>query len=446
MIITKKVISRRAVLRGLGATVALPLLDSMVPALASARLNAARPRVRFAGIYVPNGISIGSWTPATTGSAFELSPTLTPLAPFQKQLLVLSGLANKEADAYVGEGAGDHSRGPASWLSGVHAKKTSGSDLQAGTTIDQIAAATLGAEVQLSSLELALESTEMLGSCDVGYSCAYQGTISWRTPTTPLPMENDPRAVFERMFGGDTTDPQRRRARLEKERSILDSVRTEVLGLRTQLGAKDRSRLTEYLDAVRDVERRIQKATDQSNRELPVTQRPEGMPSTFEEQAKLMFDLQLLAFQADLTRVITFMLGREVSNRTFPEIGVREPHHPLSHHQNSREKLDAKAKVDAYHVQMLAYFLDRLRSTADGDSSLFDQVVLLYGAGISDGDLHNHINLPVLLAGGGAGQLTGGRHLRYTENTPLANLHLSLLDKLGIPMERVGNSTGRLEL
>jgi len=252
MIITKKAISRRTVLRGLGATVALPLLDSMVPALATARLNAARPRVRFAAIYVPNGISIGSWTPAATGSAFELSPTLTPLAPFKKQLLVLSGLANKEADAYVGEGAGDHSRGPASWLSGVHAKKTSGSDLQAGTTIDQIAAATLGAEVQLSSLELALESTEMLGSCDVGYSCAYQGTISWRTPTTPLPMENDPRAVFERMFGGDTTDPRRRRARLEKERSILDSVRTEVLGLRTQLGAKDRSRLTEYLDAVRD--------------------------------------------------------------------------------------------------------------------------------------------------------------------------------------------------
>ena len=446
MIITKKAIPRRAVLRGIGATIALPLLDSMVPALAAVQERTAKPRMRFGAIYVPNGVSIGSWTPAATGSAFELSPTLAPLAPFRNQLLVLSGLANKEADAYAGEGAGDHSRGPATWLSGVHAKKTEGSDLQAGTTIDQIVAKSLGAEVQLSSLELALESTELLGSCDVGYSCAYQGTISWRTPSTPLPMENDPRAFFELMFGGETTDPQRRLARMEKERSILDSVRMQAMGLQKQLGPKDRSRLTEYLEAVRDVERRIQKAAEQSDRQLPITEQPEGIPAAFDEHAKLMFDLQVLAYQADLTRVITFMLGREVSNRTFPEIGVREPHHPLSHHQNNPEKIAAKAKVDNYHLQMLAYFLEKLRATPDGDGSLLDQVMIVYGAGICDGDLHNHINMPLLVIGGGAGQLKGGRHIQYKDRTPLTNLHLTLLDKMGIAMEQIGDSTGRLEL
>ena len=446
MIVTKKAIPRRTVLRGLGAAVALPLLDSMVPALTAARRTVASPVVRLGAVYLPNGMSMASWTPVTEGSGFEFSPTLMPLAPFRDRVLVLSGLCNRAADPNPGENAsGPHSRGPASWLSGVHVKKTEGTDVQAGITIDQIAARELGRHTQLASLELSLESTEMLGSCDIGYSCAYQGTVSWRSATVPLPMENDPHAVFERMFGGDTTDPQERLARITKERSILDSVLTQVRGLRNELGPDDRLKLTEYLEAVRDVERRIRKAEEQSDREFPVVEQPPGAPAKFEEYCKLMFDLHLLAYQVDLTRVVTFMMGREVSNRTFPEIGVREPHHPLSHHQSKPDKKATKARVDAYHIRMFAYFLERLRATQDGDGSLLDHVMILYGAGISDGDLHNHINLPVLVAGGGAGQVRGGRHI-LCPDVPLTNLHLALLDKIGIPMERVGDSTGKLEL
>ena len=446
MIITKKAIPRRAVLRGLGAAVALPLLDSMVPALVAARKTVANPIVRLGAIYLPNGMSMDSWTPAQAGSEFEFSPTLMPLLPRRDRVLVVSGLRNSAADPGPGEIAtGPHSRGPAAWLSGVHSKKMDGTDVRAGITIDQIAARELGIHTQLASLELSLESTEMLGSCDIGYSCAYQSTVSWRSPTVPLPMENDPRAVFERMFGGDTTDPQERLARTRKERSILDSVSTQVRGLQRQLGPNDGAKLGEYLDAVRDVERRIQKAEEQSDREFPVVEQPIGAPATFEEYCKLMFDLQLLAYQVDLTRVITFMMGREVSNRTFPEIGVSEPHHPLSHHQNKPEKKAPKARVDTYHIRMFAYLLERLHATQDGDGSLLDHVMILYGSGISDGDIHNHINLPVLVAGGGAGRVRGGRHIQCPD-VPLTNLHLALLDKIGVPLERVGDSTGQLEL
>jgi len=446
MIITGKVIPRRTVLRGLGASVALPLLDSMVPALAVAGETVAKPVPRLGAIYVPNGIQGEFWIPETEGADFALTPTLKPLAPFRDRVLVVSGLDNKEADALPGEGAGDHSRGPATWLSGVHAKKTEGVDIQAGVTMDQIAAKELGRDTQLASLELTLESRNLLGSCDVGYSCAYQGTISWRTPTTPLPMEGDPRAVFERLFGDvGSTDARARLTRTREDRSILDSVLDKVAHLQNGLGSRDRAKLTEYLDAIRDVERRIQKVEEQSTRELPLVAQPGGIPRTFEEHAKLMFDLQVLAFQCDLTRVFTFMMGREVSGRTYPEIGVSEPHHALSHHQNELEKKTKVAKINAYHMQMFAYFLEKLRSTPDGEGSLLDHVAIVYGSGMSDGQLHDHVNLRLLVAGGGTGRIKGGRHLRFASGTPVANLHLTLLDKLGVPAEHLGDSTGTIE-
>jgi hypothetical protein len=326
----------------------------------------------------------------------------------------------------------------------VHAKKTDGADLQAGTTMDQIAARALGSVTQLASLELALESTEMLGACDVGYSCAYQGTVSWSSPSTPLPMENDPRAVFERLFGVDTTDSKERIERVRSDRSVLDSVNEQLRALQRRVGAGDRGKLTEYQDALRDVERRIQRAEEQSQRELPLVDQPVGIPPTFEQHAKLMFDLQVLAFQCDLTRVITFMLGREVSNRTFPEIGVADPHHPISHHQNDADRIAKVTKINTYQAQMFAYFLERLRSTDDGSGSLLDNAMILYGAGISDADLHNHVNLPVIVAGGGSGLLKGGRHIKYPEHAPLTNLHLTLLDKLGVPQDALGDGSATL--
>jgi hypothetical protein len=331
-------------------------------------------------------------------------------------------------------------------LTGVHAKKTEGADLQAGTSMDQIAAGQLGKETQLASLEMTLEYTEMLGACDAGYACAYSNTIAWRSPTTPLPMEIDPRAVFERLFGeGDTTDPAARLVRIAEDRSILDSLTQDVARLSRQLGARDRSKLGEYLDAIRDVERRIQRAEEQSTRELPVIQQPAGVPSTFEEHSKLMFDMLTLAYQADLTRVSTFMMGHEVSSRAYPEIGVPDAHHPLSHHQGDKEKISKCIKVNLFHMQMFAYFVEKLRATPDGDGSLLDHSVLMYGGGISDGNQHSHLNLPMLLIGGGSGQLKGGRHIRYPQNTPLANLHVSVLDKLGVPTGSFGDSNGQLE-
>jgi hypothetical protein len=445
MIVTKKALPRRTVLRGMGAALALPFLDSMVPAFAATGESAATAVPRLCAIYLPNGCQMVNWTPIGEGTALELSPILQPLKPFRDQITVISGLANTEADAYPGEGAGDHSRGPAAWLSGVHARKTDGADLQAGTTMDQIAAQQLGKLTQLASLELSLESTEMLGACDVGYSCAYQGTISWRSSTTPLSMENDPRAVFERLFGTDSTDPRVRLEWIRRERSVLDSVAEQVTGLRRVLGTQDLGKLGEYLDAVRDVERRIQRTEEQNSRELPVVEQPVGIPPTFEQHAKLMFDLQVLAYQCDLTRVITFMMGREVSNRTYPEIGVPDPHHPTSHHQNDPAKMEKVTKINTYQAQMFAYFLEKLRTTPAGDGSLLDQMIIVYGAGISDADLHNHINLPMLIAGGAARRLKGGRHIKFAEAVPLTNLHLTVLDMLGIPLDRLGDSTGTLD-
>jgi hypothetical protein len=425
---------------------ALPFLDSMVPALSALAGSAASGPRRLGVVYVPNGVNMLQWTPKTEGTAFEFTPALNPLEPFRDRLFVLSGLADKMAVPLPGEGTGDHARAASTFLTGVHVKKTEGPDIQAGISMDQIAAQTLGKETQLASLELALDSVEVLGACDAGYSCAYANTISWRTPTTPLPMENDPRAVFERLFGAsDSTDTKARLARLQEDKSVLDFITGELASLNRSLGTRDRSKLNEYLEAVRDVERRIQTAEAQSNRELPVVDQPAGIPNSFDAHAKLMFDLLILAYQTDLTRVGTFMMAKEVSGRSYPEIGVPDGHHACSHHQNDPVKLEKLTKINAYHLQQFAYFLEKLRNTPDGDGSLLDHSMFIYGSGISDGNIHFHLDLPMLLVGGGSGQLKGGKHLRYQNDTPITNLYVSVLDKLGVATESFGDSTGKLE-
>jgi Protein of unknown function (DUF1552) len=447
VIITKKAIPRRTVLRGLGATLALPLLDSMVPALTALRYTAAKPVNRLGLVYVPMGAVMSNWTPATEGGEFECTPILQPLAPFQDRLLVLTGLDNEPAVARLGEPAGGHGRIGGAFLTGVHAKPTEGADFEAGVSIDQIAARQLGQHTQLGSLELGLESAALAGACDVGYSCAYVNTLCWRSPTTPLPMENNPRAVFERLYGdSDSTDARARAARMQKDRSILDSVTETVADLQRDLGSRDRGKLSQYLEAIRDIERRIQTAEAQSGRELPVVERPAGsIPASFEEYARLMFDLQVLAYQSDLTRVITFMIAKELSSRTYPEIGVPDQHHPLSHHQNEPQRLEKLTRINTFHTRLFAQYLERLRATPDGDGTLLDHVTIIYGSGMSNSNLHIPQKLPILLVGGGAGQIKGGRHVRYPDQTPLTNLYMTVLTKVGVPMERIGDSTGELK-
>ena len=446
MFITKKHIPRRTVLRGLGATLALPLLDGMVPAYAAIRNTAANPVRRLGAFYVPNGMEMRAWIPQGDGREFQFSQILKPLERFRDQTNVLTGLCDNPAVPLPGEGIGDHARASATWLTGVNIKKTEGLDIRAGTSMDQIAAQVLGKETQLASLELGVDSVETLGACDAGYSCAYTNTIAWRTPTTPLPMENDPRAVFERLFGSaDSTDAAARLARIRQDRSVLDYVSDRVAGLKHDLGHGDRTKLTQYLDAVRDVERRIQMAEEQSDREMPLVERPVGIPDTFDGHARLMFDLLTLAYQTDLTRIGTFMMSREVSSRAYPEIGVPDAHHGCSHHQNDPVKLEKLAKINTFHIEQFAYFVDKLQSIPDGDGTLLDHSMLVYGSGISDGNIHFHMDLPTVVVGGGAGRLKGGRHLRYGTDTPVTNLYVSLLDKLGVPVESFGDSTGKLQ-
>jgi hypothetical protein len=440
MIVTKKAVGRRTVLRGIGATLALPLLDCMVPALHAINKTAGTPTNRLGVVYLPNGIRMEHWTPAAEGTAFEITPILEPLKAYRDHLTILTGLTSAGGQL----SSGVHARASTKFLTNVSPKFTQGSDLSAGVSMDQIAAGELGRLTQLGSLELALESAEA-GTCDVGFSCAYTNTIAWRSPTTPLPMEHNPRAVFERMFGDTgSTDPAARLDRIRKNRSILDSVSDKVRQLERALGVRDSMQLNEYLDAVRDVERRIQLAEQQNSQELPAIEQPVGVPPTFEQHAKLMFDLQVLAYQSDLTRVITFMMGREFSGRSYPEIGAPDSHHPTSHHQGDASKLEQLTRINTYHARQFAYFLDKLRSTPDGDGTLLDHVTLIYGAGMSDGNAHSPVNLPIVLAGGGAGTLRGGRHLKYPGDTPLANLHVTLLDKLGIRVEKIADSTGAL--
>ena len=444
MIITKKNLPRRTFLRGVGATLALPLLDSMVPAFAAVRNSAAKPIQRFFTGYVPNGMVMADWTPSTEGALGDLPMTLEPLTPFKDKMLLVSGLADAPAFPLAGEGTGDHVRAAATFLTGVHPKKTDGPDIRCGTSMDQIAAQVIGNETILTSLELALDPNELVGACEQGWSCAYANTLAWRNPTTPLPMENQPRAVFERLFGDtDNTTPEARLARIKEDRSILDSLVHEVADFGRNLGQGDRMKVSQYLEAIRDIERRIQIAESQSDRELPELARPTGgIPDTFKDHSRLMFDLQVIAFQADMTRIITFMMGREVSPRTYPELGIPDPHHGLSHHRNDPENIAKLAKVNHHHIEQLAYFMEKLAATPDGDGTLLDHVMIQYGSGISDSNQHLHVNLPVLLAGGAAGQLKGGRHLRVKEETPLTNLQLAMLEKLGVPTETLGDSTG----
>jgi hypothetical protein len=438
MIIKKLSLHRRTLLRGLGASVAIPLLDAMTPALANAADTPA-PVKRLGVAYVPNGMSMDYWTPKTTG-AFELSPILKPLEPFHDRLLVLSGM-----NSPISEATSPHSRASTSFLTGTPPGKTSGGGGLASISLDQLVAQHFGEQTQLPSLELGLDNLDAAGLCD-GNPCIMGNAISWHTPTLPLAPENNPRMVFERLFGDvGSTEAAARLAHLRQDRSILDSVMQESAALQNRLGAGDRSRLEEYLDGVRDIETRIQKAEAQSARDMPVVTQPSGIPATFEEHAKLMYDLQVLAFQSDLTRVITFMYGREFSGRAYPEIGVPEGHHPLSHHQYDPDKLASLAKLNTYHVQMFAYFLDKLSKTKDGDGTLLDHVLLVYGAGMSDSNIHDPRNIPVMLVGGPNQGIKGGRHLKYNGDSS-ANLLVSVMDKLGLPTDKIGTSHGKLDI
>jgi hypothetical protein len=445
MILTRKAIPRRTILRGLGASIALPLLDGMVPAFTALAQTAAQPLRRFGVVYLPNGVVIDKWTPVSEGAAFEFSPILNPLAPFRDRLLVLSGLT-QNASGETSKSGAVHGRCSTKFLTGAIPRPfgQEGIDFRADISLDQLIAKELGRETQLSSLELSLESGDVgAGTCDGGYSCTYAHTISWRSPTTPLHMEHNPRVVFERMFGdGGSTDVGSRLARIRKNRSILDSIGDKVSSLQRSLGPSDGSKLSEYLEAIRDVERRIQRAEEQSTRELPPFDEPAGVPHAFEEHARLMFDLQVLAYQSDLTRVITFMMGREFSSRTYPEIGAPGGHHPLSH-ESSASSQEQLLRINVHHAQQFAYYLKRLRDTPDGDGSLLDHVVLYYGAGMCNG---NHVpeNLPLVLVGDVRDQ--PGRHVKYPATTPLANLHTAVLHQLGMRVERLHDATGSLDL
>ena len=438
MLITKRHLPRRAVLRGIGATMGLPLLDAMIPAAAGAR--AGKPPVRLGFFYVSNGCTMAHFTPKGEGRDFELSPIVTPFAPFRDQMTVVSGLANAQAED---SGGGPHSRAQAVWLSGVRPKRTEGADILAGTTLDQLAAPHISGDTPLRSLELALEPSYLVGNCDNGYACVYQNTFSWRTPTQPLVMENNPRAVFERLFG-DGSSAAVRRVQIRRQRSILDSVAGEFGRLQQQLGPSDRTTMEEYLSVIRDVEQRIQKTEARLDQSVDTAEKPLSIPQDFDVYAKLMFDLLYLAYRSDTTRVATFQIAREQSLRTYAHIGVPNGHHDVSHHQDLPDRMSLNTKINTYHASLCAGLLAKLKDTPDGDGTLLDHSLMLYGAGLGNGDQHSPRNLPLVVLGGANGQHAGGQHLRAVLDTPMMNLGLSLLDKAGVPLEKVGDSTGRL--
>jgi hypothetical protein len=441
MFVTRKHLPRRTFLKGMGVSLALPLLDSMVPASTLLAQTAARPLARLGFIYIPHGAIMDKWTPAAEGAGFEFTPILKPLEPFRERLNVVSGLAHKAADTTA-----VHSLSPTTWLSGVRPKATQGVDAFAGVTADQIAAQHIGQETVLPSMELATEDhSGLIGSCDRDYGCIYMNTLSWRTPTTPLPMEINPRKVFERMFGQGGSAAERQ-ARIREDRSILDAITRDAAALQVQLGPSDRQMMAQYLENVREIERRIQRAEQsQGDEDLLLPARPAGVPFDYEEHVKLMYDLMALAYQTDVTRVITFMVSREVSNRTYPQVGVTDGHHAISHHQNQAEKMDKNVRIQTYNISQFGYFLEKMKSTPDGDGSLLDHAVMLYGSNMSNSNAHDHYPLPNLVVGGGAGRMTGGRHLKYPDRTPMANLLVTMLDKVGVKQETLGDSSGRLE-
>ena len=438
MIILKKALPRRTLLRGIGATLALPLLDAMVTSLTALARTPANPVRRLGFVYMPMGSDISRWTPPGRGRLVELSPTLSSLAPVVDQITVISNLELK--NAYPGT----HATSNAAFLSAAKAKWTESSDYYLGTTVDQVAARQIGQETKLASLELSMDVLKTVGQCDNGYACVYQNNLSWSSPPTPLPAEAHPRLVFESLFGegGSLAD---RRAALERKASLLDWVRQDISRLQRELGPDDRNKVTQYLDTVCEVERRIQRAeADTADNPLPDLDRPVGVPAAYADHARLMFDLQVLALQGDVTRVITFQLARETSTRTYPEIGVADPHHPLTHHGNDPKKIAQVARINAFHVSLFAYFLEKLNSTPEGNGSLLDHSIYLYGSGMGNPNVHDHVNLPILVAGGGAGKLKGGRHIKYAEPTPLANLHLTLLEKVGVRLDAFADSQDKV--
>lgn len=439
--ITRRALSRRTMLRGMGATLALPLLDSMVPALRADNVKSF-PRLGF--VYVSHGVIFDQWKPTKIGKDFELTPNLKPLEKLRGQFNVLTGLSHLEADT-KGDGSGDHTRASAAWLTGVHAydRTRPGVEVKLATTADQIAAQVIGKNSPIQSLEMTVDSASQ-GACDVG-DCFYVNTISWRNPTTPNATENQPRVVFERLFGDGGTSAQRL-ARVKNEDSILDSVADEAKSLATSLGHSDRSKLNEYLDSVRDVEKRIQSAEAHGPEDIELPERPIGIPASFEQHTKLMFDLQLLAFRSDQTRVFSMILARELSGRTYPMIGIPGQHHLISHHRDDADLMSQKARIDTYHVQMLAYLLEQMQATPDGDGSLLDHSLIVYGSGMGNGNLHRHSDLPTLLAGKLNGKFQTGYHYDYPMNTPMANLLVTVLDRVGVPIEKLGDSTGPLKL
>ena len=440
MLIRKLTIPRRAVLRGIGTMLALPALDGLAPVFAAGSREAGKTVRRLGTVYVPNGMAMDYWSPAAEGAAYELTPVLQPLAKHRNTMTVVSGLTQGK------KGSGAHSAAASKFLTGrIPEGRRNNSELRASISMDQVVAKEFGRETQLASLEVGLDPRDFAGTCAEGL-CAYTTTIVWRDEAIPLPMENNPRVVFERLFGdGDSADPAVRLKRIQNQRSILDSVTEKVVDLNRGLGADARIKLGQYVDAVRDVERRIQMVEEQSARTVLTVDQPPGIPPTFEEHIKLMFDLQVLAFQSDLTRVITFMLGRETSGRTYPEIGVPDAHHPLSHHNNDTNKIAALAKINALHTTMFAYFLDKMQATPDGEGSLLDNTLLLYGAGMSNSNTHDGTNLPLFLAGGAAGQHRGGRHVVVPSDTPVANLHLTIFEKLGLNIESFGDGIGTIK-
>ena len=440
MIVTKRALPRRTFLRGAGTALALPLLDAMIPsltALADTPANPARLR-RLGFVYMPMGCDLTRWTPPGDDKLDELSPSLGPLAPVKQKVAVISNLELR--NAYPGT----HATSNAAFLSAAKAKRTESTDYHLGTTVDQIAARQLGRDCQLPSLELSMDLLSVVGQCDNGYACVYQNNLSWSSPTTPLPAEAHPRIVFENLFGEEGAGD--RRAALKKRASLLDSVADELLRLQKTLGPGDRQRVDQYLESVRDVERRIQRAEAAAGENtLPDRDRPVGVPASYADHARLMFDLQLLALRGDMTRVITFQLARETSTRSYTEIGVSEPHHPLTHHGNDPDKIAKVAKINRFHVSLFAEFLEKLESAREGDGSLLDHSLYLYGSGMGNPNIHDHVNLPIIVGGGAAGNMQGGRHIRHKEATPLANLHLTLLDKVGVRLDSFADSNGKLD-
>jgi hypothetical protein len=441
MIITKKALPRRTFLRGIGAALSLPLLDAMVPAFTAQAATPAGPaRLRRLGyVYMPMGSDLPRWTPPGGEKLGELSPTLSPLAKIKEHVTVISNLELQ--NAYPGT----HATSNAAFLSAAKAKMTESSDYYLGTTADQIAAQQIGQDTRLPSLELSMDLLSTVGQCDNGYACVYQNNLSWSSPTTPLPAEAHPRIVFERLFGEGGT-PADRKAALQKRASLLDSVTEEITRLKLRLGPADRAKVTQYLETVREVERRIQKAEGATKESpLPDLDRPEGVPASYADHARLMFDLQVLALQGDVTRVITFQLARETSNRSYPEIGVPDPHHPLTHHGNDPDKVAKVAKINRFHVSLFAEFLEKLQKTREGDGTLLDHSLYLYGSGMGNPNVHDHTNLPILVAGGAAGRMQGGRHMKFEKPTPLANLHLTLLEKVGVRIDSFADSQGQVD-